>query len=154
MTATTFDTNHAHDLTSDKPSAPPAAPTSKKMLWAGRIMSGLVVLFLSFDCIIKLLRLPVAVEGSVKFGYTAEGVFTIGLIGAISLILYVIPRTAALGALLWTGYLGGAIATHVMANNPLFSHTLFPIYVALFMWGGLWLRDSRVRALFPVRAAR
>jgi hypothetical protein len=154
MTTTTLDTNHAHELPASQASARPAPTTSKKMLWAGRIVSGLVVLFLSFDCIIKLLKLPAAVEGSVKFGYTADGVFTIGVVGAVALILYVIPRTAALGALLWTGYLGGAIATHVTANNPLFSHTLFPIYVAVFLWGGLWLRDEKVRALLPIRAAK
>ena len=80
-------------------------------------------------------------------GYQPHHVVMIGLIGLVCLVLYVIPRTAPLGAVLWTGYFGGAIATQVRLDNPLFTHVLAPIYVAAFVWGGLYLRDARVRAL-------
>lgn len=120
---------------------------STKELWAGRVLSGLAVLFLAFDATIKLLQLGPAVEGTTQLGYPASVIVPIGLIQIGCLILYLIPRTSVLGAILWTGYLGGAIATHVRVGSPLFSHTLFPIYVAALLWGGLWLRDQRVRAL-------
>lgn len=120
---------------------------SAKALWAGRVLSGIAVLFLTFDTAIKLLQLPVAVEGTMALGYPESAVFTIGAIELACLIAYLIPRTSVLGAVLWTGYLGGAIATHVRAESPLFSHTLFPIYIAALLWGGLWLRDRRTRAL-------
>ena len=123
----------------------------KRVVWTGRILSSLVVLFLTFDIAIKLLRLPVAVEGTQQLGYPASTVLPIGLIGLACLILYLVPRTAVLGAILWTGYLGGAIATHVRLGNPLFSHVLFPVYVAALLWGGLWLRDPRARAILGRR---
>jgi hypothetical protein len=122
-------------------------PVSRAARLTGRILSGLAVLFLTFDAGIKLLRLPAAVQGTTQLGYPAAVVLPIGLIATVLLILYVIPRTAVLGAILWTGYLGGAIATHVRVANPLFTHVLFPIYVAVFIWAGLWLRDPRVRAM-------
>jgi hypothetical protein len=120
---------------------------SRKRLWAGRIISGLAVAFLTFDTAIKLVQAGPALEGTVQLGWQASSVLVIGLIEALCLVAYLVPRTAVLGALLWTGYLGGAIATHLRLGNPLFSHTLFPIYVALLLWGGLYLRDRRVRAL-------
>ena len=120
---------------------------SKRSIIAGRVVSGLAVLFLTFDVMIKLLRLPVALGTMQELGYPESLVVPIGVIGLVCLIAYVVPRTALIGAVLWTGYLGGAIATHVRVENPLFSHVLFPIYIALFIWGGLWLRDPRVRAL-------
>ena len=120
-------------------------------LWSGRTLSALAVLFLLFDATIKLLQLPVAVEGTKKLGYSGNVVFVLGVIQLICLIVYLIPRTAVLGAILWTGYLGGAVATHVRVADPLFSHILFPTYVAMLLWGGLWLRDQRLRALVPVR---
>ena len=120
---------------------------SRKRLWAGRIISGLAVAFLTFDTVIKLVQATPAVEGTVQLGYPASALLVIGLIEALCLVAYLVPRTAVLGALLWTGYLGGAIATHLRLGNPLFSHTIFPIYVALLLWGGLYLRDRRVRAL-------
>ena len=86
-------------------------------------------------------------EATKQLGYSADSIFGIGLVECILLALYLIPRTAPLGVLLWTGYLGGAIATHVRIGSPLFSHILFPIYVAAFLWAGLWLRDRRVGAL-------
>lgn len=115
--------------------------------WAGRIVSGLVVLFLLFDCSMKLMKLAPAVEGTVQLGYPANLLFSIGVIELICVVLYMIPRSAALGAILLTGYLGGAVATHLRLGNPLFTHILFPIYVGAFIWGGLYLRDRRLRAL-------
>ena len=120
-------------------------------LWSGRTLSALAVLFLTFDATIKLLQLPVAVEGTKKLGYPGNVVFVLGVIQLICLIVYLIPRTAVLGAILWTGYLGGAVATHVRVADPLFTHILFPTYVAALLWGGLWLREPRLRALVPVR---
>jgi hypothetical protein len=130
-----------------------ARPTSRKGLWAGRVISGLAVLFLAFDASMKLLQVEAAVKGSAELGYSPDIVFSLGVLQAICLVVYLVPRTAVLGAVLWTGYLGGAIATHVRIGNPLFTHELFPIYVALLLWGGLWLRDARLRSLFPVRRA-
>ena len=132
----------------------PSSSTGRSVvsLWSGRILTGIVVLFLSFDVAIKLAGTKLAVDGTVQLGFAPHDVLTIGLIGLVCLVLFVIPRTAPIGAVLWTGYLGGAIATHLRLGNPLFSHTLFPIYVAALMWGALYLRDPRVRAL--LRPAR
>ncbi len=121
-------------------------PSSRKV-WTGRVLSGLAVLFLTFDAGMKVLMLPAAVEGTTQLGYPADSLIIIGLIQLVCLAVYLIPRTAPIGAVLWTGYLGGAIATHLRVGNPLFTHTLFPIYVAAMLWAGLWLRDSRVSAL-------
>ncbi len=120
---------------------------SKKALWAGRVLSGLAVLFLAFDAAMKLLKVAPAVEGTAQLGYPVSVIVPLGLIQLACLIVYLIPRLSPLGAILWTGYLGGAIATHVRLENPLFSHILFPIYIAALLWAGLWLRDRRVRAL-------
>lgn len=114
---------------------------------AGRLLGGFAVLFLALDLTLKLSGVPEAIEATTQLGYPASVVFPLGLVQLACLALYLIPRTAAFGALLWTGYLGGAIATHVRVDNPLFSHTLFPIYIAALLWGSLWLRDRRVRAL-------
>ena len=129
----------------------PSRPMSGAALWTGRILSGLSVAFLAFDATMKVLQLPAAVEGTVQLGYPEHVLLGIGLVQVACLILYVVPRTAVLGALLWTGYLGGAVATHVRVGHPMFSHTLFPIYVATMLWAGLWLRDLRLRALLPLR---
>ena len=127
------------------------APSSRGRL-AGRILTGLALAFLTFDVVIKLVGAKAALDGTVSLGYQPHHLPIIGMIGLVCLILYVIPRTAPLGAILWTGYLGGAIASNLRLDLPLFSHTLFPIYVAAIIWGGLYLRDPRVRAL--VRPAR
>mgnify|MGYP003575280675 FL=1 len=121
------------------------------MIRAGRIMSGLVVLFLLFDSVIKLVKLPIAVEGTMQLGYPEDTVVGIGVVLLLCLVVYLIPRTAIFGAVLLTGYLGGAIATHVRVGSPLFSHVFFPIYVALLVWGGVFLRCPRLRALIPVQ---
>ena len=126
---------------------------SRKAIWAGRVMSGFAALFLLFDASIKVLQLPVAMEGTGQLGYPQSVIMGLGLVQLVCLIAYLIPRTSVLGAILWTGYLGGAIATHVRVENPLFSHVLFPVYVAALLWGGLWLRDQRVRMLLSMRGS-
>ncbi len=132
-------------------SAAPAA-VSGKARWAGRILSGIAVLFLTFDLSFKIFPGSEAVEAMTQLGWPAHHLPTLGIIEIACLVLYLIPRTAPLGAILWTGYFGGAIATHLRVDNPLLSHTIFPIYVAALVWGGLYLRDARVRAL--LRSAR
>ena len=135
------------------PSALAAAPaTSTRARWAGRVVTGLAVAFLLFDTTIKLLAAKEALDGTVQLGWQPHHLPILGAIELVCLALYLIPRTAPIGALLWTGYLGGAIATHLRLDNPLLSHVLFPTYVAALIWGGLYLRDARVRAL--VRAPR
>jgi len=119
--------------------------------WGGRILSTLAVLFLLFDSVGKLLEVAPVVAGTTELGYPAGMVFTLGVIELACVVAYVIPYTSVLGAVLLTGYLGGAIATHLRVLNPLFTHTLFPIYVALFVWGGLFLRDAGLRAFLPLR---
>jgi DoxX-like family len=128
-----------------------ATPVAKKRLVAGYLLTALVALFLSFDTVIKVLKLAPAIQGTTELGYPAGSVIWIGMIELACLTLYLAPPTSALGALLLTGYLGGAIATHVRVGSPLLSHTLFPIYVALMLWGGLYLREPRLRALLPFR---
>jgi len=125
---------------------------SKKAVWTGRVLSGLAVLFLLFDAGVKVLQHPMAVQGTVELGYPQGVLVTLGILQLVCLALYLIPRTAVLGAILWTGYLGGAVATHVRIGHPLFSHVLFPVYVAALLWVGLWLRDERIRTVLPVRA--
>lgn len=120
-------------------------------LWASRIMWGIAVLFMLFDTGIKLIREIHAVEGTVQLGYPDSTVQLLGIIEAVCLVLYLIPRTSVLGMILMTGYLGGAVATHVRLENPLFSHVLFSVYIALLMWGSLYLREPRLRALLPFR---
>jgi hypothetical protein len=124
---------------------------SKRRLWAGRIMSGLPTLFLLLDGVMKLVKPAPVVEGTIQLGYPESVIFGLGVVLIGCTILYVIPSTSVLGAMLLTGYLGGAVATHVRVGNPLFSHILFPVYVAVLVWGGLYLRDSRLRALVPLR---
>jgi hypothetical protein len=142
-------TTYAHPASSIRPETrtPPA-------VWAGRVLSGLAVLFMMFDAGIKLLERPEAVQGTTQLGYPESVVFGLGVVQLVCLIVYLVPRTSVLGAVLWTGYLGGAIATHVRLGNPLFSHVLFPTYVAAFLWVGLWLRDERLRAVLPFRATK
>src|SRR4051812_31841079 len=127
--------------------------TSRKTLWAGRIMSGFVVFFLLVDAGFKLIRpLPApAVEAFGKLGYPVEFAVGIGILLLACVAAYLIPRTSVLGAILLTGYLGGAVASHVRVGDPWFSHALFPVYVGLLVWGGLYLREARLRALVPFR---
>ena len=118
--------------------------SSKARLWAGRILSGIAVLFLTVDGMMKVLRLAPALQGTVELGYPESAVVPIGVLVLIGVVLYAIPRTSVLGAIWLTGFLGGAVATHVRVGNPLFTHTIFPTYVAAVVWGGLALRKPRV----------
>ena len=126
---------------------------SKTARWAGRALSGVVILFLLFDGGMKLLPLQVVTETMDKMGYGAsDGLArSLGLITIVCTVLYAVPPTSILGAILLTGYLGGAIASHMRIDSPLFSHTLFGFYLGLMLWGGLWLRDPAPRALLPFR---
>jgi hypothetical protein len=133
-------------------SAMQKAPGSRGRLWTGRIMSALPVLFLLMDSVMKLVKPEFVVKATVQLGYPEGVILPLGIVLLVCVILYIFPRTAVLGAILLTGYLGGAVATHVRAGDPLFSHVLFPVYVAILIWGGLYLRDDRLRALIPLRS--
>ena len=128
-----------------------AVPISKGQLWTGRILSGLAVFFMLFDTVIHALRGPQVVQGFAQLGFPLSIAIPLSTIEFIGIVLYVIPRTSALGAILLTGYLGGAVAAQVRIGAPLLGYVLAPVYVALFLWGGLYLRDERVRALVPLR---
>jgi hypothetical protein len=134
------------------PAAPrTSAPASRGQRWTGLGLTAFIVLLLVMDCAFKLFQHSEATAGTVELGYPASSVLVIGVIELVCLVAYLIPRTAVLGAVLLTGYLGGAIATHVRIGNPLFTHVLFPVYVAAFIWGGLYLRDRGLRAFLPFR---
>lgn len=123
---------------------------SKSKLWIGRILSGLAIAFLLFDGVMKFFMdklPPEALEAGAALQWPVEKMPLVGTILLICTLLYIIPRTSVLGAVLLTGYLGGAIASHVRVGNPLFTHTLFPIYIAIFVWLGLYLRDARVKQM-------
>jgi DoxX-like protein len=125
--------------------------SSRGLSIAGYVLSGLVVLFLLMDAVMKLLELPVVLQTTAELGYPTADVRTIGLLLLLCTALYAFPRTAVIGAVLLTAYLGGAVATHVRVENPLFSHVLFGVYLGVLLWGGLYLRDARVRELLPLR---
>jgi len=128
-----------------------AVSASNGALWAGRVLSAVVVLFMIFDGAIKLPPLDIVTQTMAGLGWPddASTARLLGIIGLVSTALYAIPRTSMLGAILLTAYMGGAISTHVRIGNPLFSHTLFGVYLGVILWGGLYLRDARVRALIP-----
>lgn len=123
--------------------------TSSGRKWTSYILSGLVVLFMLFDSIMKFVQPAAVVQGTVDLGYAEHHIMTLGALGLLTTILYIIPQTSVLGAILLTGYFGGAVATHVRLDNPLFTHILFTVYLGIFAWGGLWLRNERLRKLFP-----
>jgi hypothetical protein len=125
--------------------------TSKGALWTGRVLSGLFILFMAFDSAIKLADMQVVRDAMKQLEYPVQYDVLIGAIELVCLALYVIPRTAVLGAVLLTGVMGGAIATHLRMSDPLFSHTLFGVYLGVLAWVGLYLRDGRVRALLVLR---
>jgi|SRR5690606_3377402 hypothetical protein len=122
--------------------------------WGSYVLSGLAIVFLLFDSIIKVLKMDIAVQGSVELGYPESTVVGIGVTALICTILYAVPATSVLGAILLTGYFGGAIATHVRLGNPLFSHILFPVYLGIMVWGGLYLRNQSLRLLIPLHRDR
>lgn len=126
--------------------------TSQSKIWTGRVLSGLAIAFLLFDGIMKFFMdkiPPEALEAGAALQWPIEKMPLVGTILLICTLLYIIPRTSLLGAVLLTGYLGGAVASHVRVSNPLFTHTLFPIYIAIFVWLGLYLRDVKLRGIFP-----
>lgn len=127
----------------------PVASASGAQLWTGRILSGSCVLFLVVDAAAKIALLQPVIDGTVELGYPAAVIVPLGVVLLASTILYAIPATAVLGAILVTGYLGGAVATHVRVSHPLLTHTLFPVWLGIALWGGLWFRDARLRALLP-----
>ena len=123
---------------------------NKKTLWAGRILSGLPTLFLLFDAVMKFVKPAPVIKGTVELGYPESVILGLGIVLLVCTILYAIPRTAVLGAILLTGYLGGAVATHVRVGGPLFA-IVFPVFFGAMIWGGLYLREERLRALIPFR---
>ena len=130
------------------PTTTQAVQSSRGMLWTGRIITTLVSLFLLFDCSVKLMKTPSAVQGTVQLGYPERTVVPIGLLLLASLAFYLLPRTSILGAILLTGYLGGATATMVRVSSP---WVLFPVVIGMLVWAGLYFRDDQLRALIPLR---
>jgi hypothetical protein len=124
-----------------------AAPVSKKMLWTGRVLSALPVLMLLFSGVMKLMKPAAVVEGFTHFGYAESLIIPLGIVELACMILYAIPRTSVLGAILVTGYLGGATATHLRAGEPWY----LPVLLGVVAWAGLYLRDGRLRVLLPLR---
>ncbi len=124
------------------------AVTSKKMLWAGRIISALVVLFMIADSVMKLMKAAVVLEAQVRLGWPESLTLALGITSLACTLLYAIPSTSILGAILLTAYLGGATATHVRVGEPFY----FPIIFGVLVWAGLYMRDQRLRALIPLRS--
>lgn len=126
------------------------ATTRNWTFWLGWVLSGLLIAFMIFDGAIKLVPLKEVIDTMTGLGYPLESARTLGIIGLVCTLLYAIPRTSMLGAVLLTAYLGGAIATNLRVGTPLFSHQLFSVYLGLFLWGGLYLRSAALRAIFPI----
>ncbi|WP_036289875.1 DoxX family protein [Methylosinus sp. PW1] len=126
------------------------AATRSWMRWTGYGLTALVGLFMTMDVAMKLAQLPIVLETTVQLGWPTTTVVSLGLVLLISTALYVIPSTSILGAILLTAYLGGAVATHARIGSPLFSHTLFGVYVGIALWGALYLRNDRLRSLIPI----
>jgi|SRR5579859_550036 len=126
------------------------SPVSKTALWAGRVMSALPILFLIFDGVTHLMQIAPVMDAFRQLGYPTSLAVEIGLIELVCVIVYLIPSTSVLGAILLTGYLGGAIVPHVRIGDSLFTQ-IFPIILGLLLWGGLYLRNDRLRALIPLR---
>lgn len=123
---------------------------SKGRLWTARIMGGIVILFMLMDSIFKFIQPEEVVQGALELGFAEHHIAIMGVLGLVSILLYTFPRTSILGAVLLTGYWGGAIATHLRLDNPLFSHILFPVYLGILAWGALWLKIEPLQNLFPV----
>jgi hypothetical protein len=126
-----------------------ALNVTERRPWAGYIVSAIPVLFLLMDAIGKFVRPEAVVSGTIELGYRESVILPLGVILLACVALYVIPRTAVLGAILLTGYLGGAVATHVRIGSPLFTHLLFPVYIGVLLWLGLYLRSRKLRELVP-----
>lgn len=127
-------------------------PTKKKRPWAGIVISAIPTLFLLMDAVGKLVKPEPVITGTVELGYPETVILPLGIVLLICTILYAVPKTSVLGAILLTGYLGGAVATHVRIGNPLLTHTLFPVYLGILIWLGLYFRDVRLRQLVPLRS--
>ena len=127
-------------------------PTKKKRPWAGIVISAIPTLFLLMDAVGKLVKPEPVVTGTVELGYPETVILPLGIVLLICTIIYAVPKTSVVGAVLLTGYLGGAVATHVRIGNPLFTHTLFPVYLGILIWLGLYFRDVRLRQLVPLRS--
>lgn len=125
-----------------------ATAPSKGKVWTGRIMGGIVILFMLMDSVFKFIVNEQVIKGTTDLGFSTHHLPTLGTLGLLSIILYIIPRTEILGAILLTGYWGGAIATHVRLDNPLFTHILFPVYLGILAWGALVLKNENLRKLF------
>jgi hypothetical protein len=151
MEAILDSTDSSARATSPHPATAVSVPTSTRSLWAGRTMSGLAVAFLLFDSAMKLAMVQPVIDASERMGFPIDTARPIGVILLACVAIYLVPRTAVLGAVLLTGYLGGAIASHLRLGDPLLSHTLFPFYFGVLVWGGLYLRDARVRTIVPWR---
>ncbi len=122
----------------------------RSTVWTGRTLTAVAGLFLIFDATVKLLQLTPAVDATAQLGFKASVLVPLGIIEALCLAAYLVPQTSVAGAILWTGYLGGAVAAQLRVGNPLFSNVLFPVYVAALLWGGLWLRRPQLRAVVPL----
>lgn len=127
------------------------APTSKAMLWTGRVISGLAILFLVFDGVTKVLKVPAVMKAAAELKFSDGQIVAIGIVLLICTAIYTIPRTAILGAILLTGYLGGAISIQMHAGNPMFE-TLFPGIFGVLVWAGIFFQDSRLRAMIPMKS--
>jgi hypothetical protein len=125
--------------------------TSNWMVAIGYGLTGLCALFLFMDAGMKLMRLPVVLETTTQMGWSTSAVVPLGIVLLASTLFYLFPRTSILGAVFLTGYLGGAVAAHVRIESPLFTHTLFGVYIGIFMWAGLYLREPALRSIFPFR---
>ena len=127
----------------------PSAPPGRALLWTGRVLGGLPALFLLVDAVMKFAQPKEVVDTTTALGYPAACILPLGIVLLVSTLLYLLPRTAVLGAILLTGYLGGAVATHVRVGEPF----VVPLLLGVLLWAGLYLRDERVRALLPLRKA-
>lgn len=130
---------------------PQTVSPSKTSIWIGRILSALIVLFLLFDSVLKFMKPAPVVDAFAHLGLPISLAYSLGIILIVCALLYAIPQTSVLGAILLTGYLGGAVCTHLRAGDPLFSHVLFPTYLGTLLWLAVYLRDTRLRALIPFR---
>jgi DoxX-like protein len=128
-----------------------AQTSSKAALWTGRILSGVTILFMLFDAVAHLIKPAPVVTAFAQLGVPLQLAIPLGIIELVCIVAYAMPRTSLVGAILLTGYLGGAVVTQLRVGNPLFAQALFPVYVGLLVWGGLYLRDQRLHALIPVR---
>lgn len=130
-----------------------ASASGRGGVWTGRVLSGIAVLFMLFDSITKIIQVPEVLKASANLGYGAGTIQIVGIILLACVVVYVIPRTSIIGAVLLTGYLGGAVEANLRAGTPLFSNLLFPVYFGIVVWAGLYLRNRRVREFFSLRKA-